>query len=706
VIVLIVALYFRSVGAPLLTLVTAGVAYVVAVRGLAWAGERFDITAPSEVEPVLVVLLLGLVTDYTVFFMADARRRLLRGEPRLPAARHATARIAPVVLTAGIVVAGGTASLLAGRTEFFRVFGPGLALCALVVTVVCVTFVPAVLGLAGPRLFGRRVRDARPAGDRPAGAVAARLDDDGGGSARRNRWRLRMASALGGLRASRSQAREEGGRVLPAVLARLMATRPVAILVVVACVGALGFAASRAQTADLGVSYLPSLPAESEPRRAADDAARGFGPGVLAPTEVIVEQRGIAGRPDRLVACRRCSRASPGSRPCSAPRARGHAAGGPGARARWRCGALRRPARPRADRRGGDRRVRRAARPHARAPAAGRPARGRAGPVRRRDRAGGRERRRARGRPAARGGRRVPRDVPPARVFLRAVVAAALLVLGSVLAFAASFGLTALLLPRALGGTDFVFYVPLVAGVLLVGLGSDYNVFIAGRIREELRRRRLREAIATAVPAASRAITVAGITLAATFALLALVPLRPFRELALLMTIGVLVDALVVRPLLIPTLIAAVGPRAWWPGRPQRPPRSRDFLARVKERAGVEGIDAERITHATLATLAERIPAREAAEISAQLPPSLGRALRADGPAREPFGAEEFVARVARRSRTSADVARGDAVRSWRRWSRRCPGTEVDYMRAILSADYRFLLGDAPDVGRPPEPVG
>ena len=115
---------------------------------------------------------------------------------------------------------------------------------------------------------------------------------------------------------------------------------------------------------------------------------------------------------------------------------------------------------------------------------------------------------------------------------------------------------------------------PLVAAVMLVGLGSDYNVFIAGRIREETRpapacARRSR----SARPSASRAITVAGITLAATFALLALVPLRPFRELALLMTIGVLVDALFVRPVLIPALIALTGRARGGPagrGRPQR----------------------------------------------------------------------------------------------------------------------------------------
>jgi RND superfamily putative drug exporter len=154
-------------------------------------------------------------------------------------------------------------------------------------------------------------------------------------------------------------------------------------------------------------------------------------------------------------------------------------------------------------------------------------------------------------------------------LFLRAIVAPVLLLAGSVLAFAGSFGLTALLLPHVLDTHDVVYYVPLVGAVMLVGLGSDYNVFIAGRIREESNRRNLREAVAAGTRSASRTITVAGVTLAATFALLAIVPLLPFRELALLMSLGVLVDALLVRSVLIPSLIVLSGRASWWPRAPE-----------------------------------------------------------------------------------------------------------------------------------------
>jgi RND superfamily putative drug exporter len=286
-------------------------------------------------------------------------------------------------------------------------------------------------------------------------------------------------------------------------------------------------------------------------------------------------------------------------------------------------------------------------------------------------------------------------------LFLRALVAPLLLVLGTVLAFAASYGLTALLLPHTVGGTDMVYYVPLVGAVLLIGLGSDYNVFMVGRIREEAQRRRLREAIAVGAPSASRAITVAGITLASTFALLAIVPLRSFRELALLMTIGVLVDALLVRPLLIPTLIAAVGRLTWWPSRPSRPPEAQRFLEEVASRSGQSVPEARVAVRETLATLAERVPERESRELALRLPEGLMPEPDTASARREPFDAQEFVARVARRSGVSPAAAEQDVRAVLSTVADSLPAEEVDYLRAVLSEDYAPLWHDSPASAAP-----
>jgi RND superfamily putative drug exporter len=152
-------------------------------------------------------------------------------------------------------------------------------------------------------------------------------------------------------------------------------------------------------------------------------------------------------------------------------------------------------------------------------------------------------------------------------LFLRALVAPLFLLAASVLSVAATLGLTTYVFQGLLGHSDLTYYVPFAAGVLLVSLGSDYNVFVTGRIWQEAERRPLRDAIAVAAPRASRAISVAGIALAASFAMLAIVPVGGFREFAFMMGVGILLETFVVRPVLIPALIALFGGVGAWPGR-------------------------------------------------------------------------------------------------------------------------------------------
>jgi len=152
-------------------------------------------------------------------------------------------------------------------------------------------------------------------------------------------------------------------------------------------------------------------------------------------------------------------------------------------------------------------------------------------------------------------------------IFLRSVVAPLVLLATSVLALAATLGIATFVFQDFLGYDELTYYVPFAAAVLLVSLGSDYNVFIAGQISAEARRRPLREAVAVATPRASRAISIAGLALAASFAALALVQLRVFRELAFVLAVGVILDAFLVRSLLVPSLIALIGRLTWWPRR-------------------------------------------------------------------------------------------------------------------------------------------
>jgi len=156
-------------------------------------------------------------------------------------------------------------------------------------------------------------------------------------------------------------------------------------------------------------------------------------------------------------------------------------------------------------------------------------------------------------------------------VFLRALVAPLYLLASSVLALTASLGTTVWLFMDRLGHESLTFYVPFAAAVLLVALGSDYNIFGVGHVWDEARHRPLRDAIRRAVPQSTRAITTAGVVLAVSFGMLATIPLKPFQELAFAMSVGILIDVLVVRSLLVPCLLTLVGPASAWPSRLRRP---------------------------------------------------------------------------------------------------------------------------------------
>jgi RND superfamily putative drug exporter len=152
-------------------------------------------------------------------------------------------------------------------------------------------------------------------------------------------------------------------------------------------------------------------------------------------------------------------------------------------------------------------------------------------------------------------------------LFLRSLVAPLLLVGASLLGIAATLGLTSFFMRAVVGAPDLTYYVPLAVGVLLLSLGTDYNLFIVGRIWQEAGSRDLPAAIRVAVPRAGRAISIAALALALSFATLAIIPIDPFWSFAFAICVGVLIDAFVVRTLMIPALLTIVGERSWWPSR-------------------------------------------------------------------------------------------------------------------------------------------
>jgi putative drug exporter of the RND superfamily len=157
-------------------------------------------------------------------------------------------------------------------------------------------------------------------------------------------------------------------------------------------------------------------------------------------------------------------------------------------------------------------------------------------------------------------------------VLLRSAVAPLYLLLAVGLEFVATLGAATLVYQRGLGEPGVAFTLPLVLFLFVAALGTDYNVLIASRLREELRRgRSIADATAEAVRHATPAIAAAGLVLASSFGTLMLYHDEATKQMGFAMAVGILLASLVVSTLLVPALTAIAGRRAWWPGAASTP---------------------------------------------------------------------------------------------------------------------------------------
>jgi putative drug exporter of the RND superfamily len=166
-------------------------------------------------------------------------------------------------------------------------------------------------------------------------------------------------------------------------------------------------------------------------------------------------------------------------------------------------------------------------------------------------------------------------------------VTAPLYLLGAVaLEFAATLGASVLVFQLLGGQPGVAFTLPLILFLFVVALGTDYNILMTARLREEmLAGRPVREAVADAVRHVAPAIAAAGLVLASSFATLMLAAGQASKELGFAMGFGIILASLVVSSVLVPALISMAGRRAWWPGRTGRARARRGSVARRKQAA-------------------------------------------------------------------------------------------------------------------------
>jgi RND superfamily putative drug exporter len=161
-------------------------------------------------------------------------------------------------------------------------------------------------------------------------------------------------------------------------------------------------------------------------------------------------------------------------------------------------------------------------------------------------------------------------------LLLRSIVAPLLLIATVVLSVGATVGVAALLFDDVFGFPGSDPGILLIGFVFLVALGIDYNIFLMTRAREESQRHGTRDGVLRALAVTGGVITSAGLVLAATFGALSVLPLLFLVQLSFLVGFGVLLDTFVVRSLIVPSAVALLGDKVWWPSRLSRRSSSPD----------------------------------------------------------------------------------------------------------------------------------
>ena len=152
-------------------------------------------------------------------------------------------------------------------------------------------------------------------------------------------------------------------------------------------------------------------------------------------------------------------------------------------------------------------------------------------------------------------------------LLLRAIVAPLVLIATTALSFAAAFGLSSLLWRYGFGYSGIEAQLPMYIFIFLVALGVDYSIFMSARIREESGQIGTRPGILRGLGVTGGVITAAGIVMAGTFAALAQLPDVSVAEVGIAVALGVLLDTLLVRTVLVPASLLIIGERVWWPAR-------------------------------------------------------------------------------------------------------------------------------------------
>ncbi|MFD1827737.1 MULTISPECIES: MMPL family transporter [Mumia] len=509
-IVVLLLVIFRSPIIALLPIVVITIVSQVATGLIAYANELFGLQTDSSITVILIVVLFGIGTDYILFVMFRYRERLREGEGPKEAMIHAIERAGEAIASAGGAVIVAFLALVLSTLSIFRAIGPALAIAVAVTVVAALTLVPAVVSLLGTKVFWPSKAWKKEPRSARFGAM--------GGALGRHPGRFALASGL--------------------LLASL-------------AVFAFGFKPS------FDFSQM-SLPDDAESMVASERMLEGYPAGATAPQTVVLqstddaplEQADLASYGEALNAAEGVAQVAE-----PIPNSDGTAA----------IFVVTLDDDPMSD----------VAMEHVEGPI--RTAAHDAAPD---------------GSEALVGGTTsIFVDLQDAMVrdysvvfpvaalmimvilalLLRSLVAPLYLMASVGLGFAATLGATVLVFQVAQGQDGLIFMLPIYIYLFVTALGTDYNILMIARLREEARHGKDPHAAAAwAVRHAGPTIAAAGLILAGSFAALMLGGNPLLVSMGFAISFGILVAAFVMSMFFTPSLTALLGHAAWWPGRADR----------------------------------------------------------------------------------------------------------------------------------------
>lgn len=502
---------YRSPIAALLPVVVVGVVSAVSSAAIALVVKAFGMRVDQSLLTILTVVLYGVGTDYIVFLLFRYRERLRAGDGSKDALATAVSRVGEVIASAAAAIVVAFGALVLAVFGGFRSLGPGLAIGVVVMAIAAVTLVPAIVSLIGTKVFWPSKSWQRT----PKGTVFQRLGRFTG------RRPLVVAVASGGV-------------------------------MVALALGALG----------LKVDYdqVGQLPAGTESARALKDLQAGFPAGALNPTTVFVRSdNGQRLDVAALDAYAQSLTGVPGVGDVM-PGPDGHAAtlSSDGSAAQINLLLETSPYATQAlDLAGDD--LRQAA--HSQAPAETTALVGGISSVF------------ADIRDANNRDLMVIFPVAGALIaiilalLLRSLVAPIYLMLAVGVGFLATLGATVLAFQGAGDRPGLSFSLPIILYLFVVAIGTDYNILMIARLREEAREGKdPRTAAALAIQHGGPSVAAAGLILAGTFTSMLFAGVSFLAEMGFAVSVGIALSAFVMSLFLVPAITALLGHAAWWPG--------------------------------------------------------------------------------------------------------------------------------------------